>query len=77
MKTLKNLLIIFMGFLISFTLLVAVLSNMFVLPSLILTLNRRVTTKSFKEPLLEIFDEEEDIDLDELEIEEPDTRGSA
>ena len=66
-----------MGFLISFTLLIAVLSNMFVLPSLILTLNRRVTTKSFKEPLLEILDEEEDIDLDELEIEEPDTRGSA
>jgi len=66
-----------MGFLISFTLIVAVLSNLFVLPSLILTLDKRVTTRSFKEPLLEILDEEEDIDLDDLEIEEPDTRGSA
>jgi len=66
-----------MGFLVSFTLVVAVLSNLFVLPSLLLSLHRRITTKTFKEPLLEIFDEEEDIELDELEIEEPDTRGSA
>jgi hypothetical protein len=38
----------------------------------------RITTKSFKEPLLDIFDEEEDIELNELEIEGyKDTRGSA
>lgn len=66
-----------MGFLISFTLITAVLSNLLVLPSLLLSLDRRITTRTFKEPLLEIFDEEEDIDLDSLEIEEPDTRGSA
>jgi predicted RND superfamily exporter protein len=66
-----------MGFLISFTLITAVLSNLLVLPSLLLSLERRITTRTFKEPLLEIFDEEEDIDLDSLEIEEPDTRGSA
>jgi hypothetical protein len=66
-----------MGFLVSFTLVVAVLSNLFVLPSLLLSLHRRITTKAFKEPLLEIFDEEEDIELNELEIEEPDTRGIA
>lgn len=63
-----------LGYLISFTLVIALLSNLFILPSLLLTLDKHITTKAFKEPLLEIFDEEEDIDLDELEI---DTRGSA
>jgi predicted RND superfamily exporter protein len=66
-----------LGYLIAFTLVVALLSNLFLLPSLILTLDKRITTRTFKEPLLEIFDEEEDIELDELEIEQIDTRGSA
>ncbi len=57
-----------MGYLISFTLLIAMLSNLLLLPSLLLTLDRWSTTKSFKEPLLEILDEEYDINLDELEI---------
>lgn len=63
-----------MGFLVSFTLLVAVLSNLLLLPSLLLTLNKRITTKRFSEPLLDILEAEDDIDLSELEI---DTRGSA
>lgn len=66
-----------LGYLIAFTLAIALFSNLFILPSLILTLDKRITTKTFKEPLLEIFDEEEDINLDELEIEQVDTRGSA
>lgn len=66
-----------LGYLIAFTLFVALFSNLFLLPSLILSLDERITTKTFKEPLLEIFDEEEDIELDELEIEQLDTRGSA
>ncbi|MCK4639508.1 MAG: MMPL family transporter, partial [Bacteroidales bacterium] len=66
-----------LGYLVAFTLLIALLSNLFILPSLILTLDKRITTRRFKEPLLEIFDEEEDIDLNELEIEQIDTRGSA
>lgn len=49
-----------MGFLISFTLLIAVLSNLFVLPSLLLSLDKKVTTKDFEEPILEIFDEEDE-----------------
>ncbi len=60
-----------LGYLVSFTLLIAMLSNLFVLPSLLLTLDRWSTTKSFKEPLLEILDEESDIDLDELQLESP------
>lgn len=66
-----------MGYLIAFTLAIALFSNLFILPSLILTLDKYITTKTFKEPLLEIFDEEDDIELDNLEIERIDTRGSA
>ncbi len=66
-----------LGYLIAFTLLVALLSNLFILPSLLLTMDKMITTKKFEEPLLEIFDEEIDIELDELKIEESDTRGSA
>ena len=67
-----------MGYLVSFTLLAAVLSNLFLLPSLLLTLDKRLTTRLFNEPLLDILDEEEDIDLRYLEIESyKDTRGSA
>ena len=66
-----------MGYLIAFTLVVALFSNLFLLPSLILSLDQRITTRRFKDPLLEIFDEEEDIELSDLEIEQIDTRGSA
>ncbi len=53
-----------MGYLISFTLIVAVLSNLLLLPSLLLTLDKMITTKSFTNPLLKIMgkspvDEEE------------------
>jgi predicted RND superfamily exporter protein len=61
-----------LGYLIPFTLLMALLSNLFFLPSLLLSLDKYITTKTFREPLLEIFDEEEDIDLDELQIEKTD-----
>ena len=61
-----------LGKLISFTLLAAMLSNLVLLPSLLLTLDKRLTTKAFQEPYLEIYDEEDDIELDYLEI-EPDT----
>ncbi len=57
-----------MGILVSLTLIVAVTSNLILLPSLLFGLDRLTTTRSFKEPLLHIYDEEEDIDLDELEI---------
>jgi predicted RND superfamily exporter protein len=66
-----------LGYLVSITLFIALLSNLFVLPSMLLTLDWHITTKAFKEPLIEIQDEEEDIELNDLEIKEPDTRGSA
>lgn len=57
-----------MGVLVSLTLLVAVTSNLILLPSLLSGLERLTTTQSFKEPLLHIYDEEEDIELEDLEI---------
>jgi hypothetical protein len=65
-----------LGYLIGFTLVVALLSNLFVLPSLILTLDKWMTTKTFEEPLIEILeeDENEDVELKELEIEEDETK---
>jgi predicted RND superfamily exporter protein len=57
-----------LGVLVSLTLLVAMFSNLVLLPSLLLGFERWVTTKAFSEPFLEIIDEEEDIELDELEV---------
>jgi len=57
-----------MGILVSLTLLVAVTSNLLLLPSLLFGLERLMTTEAFKEPLLHIYDEEEDIELEDLEI---------
>lgn len=58
-----------MGYLISFTLFMALFCNLFILPSLLLSLDNYITTKSFRDPMIEIFDEDVDIELEELEIE--------
>jgi hypothetical protein len=65
-----------LGYLIAFTLLIALLSNLFILPSLLLTMDKMITTKKFEEPMLEIFDEEIDIELNELKIEETEAQGT-
>lgn len=57
-----------MGVLVSLTLLMAVTSNLILLPSLLTSLDRLSTTRSFREPLLSIYDEEEDIELEDLKI---------
>ncbi len=58
-----------LGFLISFTLLVAGLLNMFVLPAMLLTLDKWSTTKAFEEPLMNILDERSDQELEILDNE--------
>lgn len=58
-----------LGILTSITLLVAMFTNLLVLPGLLLTFHRNLITRSFQEPLLVILDEEEDINLDELKVE--------
>ncbi len=55
-----------LGVLVSVTLFVAMLANLVLLPSLLLTLEKYVTTKEFKEPILELDYDDEDIDLKEL-----------
>lgn len=60
-----------LGILTTITLLVAMLTNLLVLPALLLSLNKRIMSKAFQEPMLEIMDEEEDIELMELKLDRP------
>jgi predicted RND superfamily exporter protein len=67
-----------LGYLSAITYFVALFTNLILLPALLLSYERRLTTKSFEEPLLEIYDEEDDINWnllevysDEMEDEEP------
>ena len=57
-----------LGLLVSITLLFAMLSNLLLLPALLLSLEKMINYEAFQEPLLDIFDEEEDIELDELKV---------
>ncbi|MAY84168.1 MAG: transporter [Flavobacteriales bacterium] len=60
-----------LGLLVSVTLLVAMASNLILLPSLILSFDKWLTTKVFKEEaLIEILDEEEDIEIENLTVKE-------
>jgi len=49
-----------MGYLISFTLLVALISNLFLLPSLLLTLDKFMTTRAFKASIIEAAENDDD-----------------
>ena len=55
-----------LGLLISLTLLIAMITNLLILPSLLLTLEKRLTSRAFIEPYFEVFDEESDIDYGQL-----------
>ncbi len=57
-----------LGILLSITLAVAMVCNLVILPTLLMTLNKFVNLRAMKEPYLDIFDEEIDIELSELEI---------
>ena len=48
-----------LGVLISTTLLIAMFFNIMVLPSLLLTLDKRLVSKAFTEPIIEIYEENE------------------
>ncbi len=64
-----------LGKLLSVTLLVAMCSNLILLPAFLVSLERKMTTKAFlEEPLLQFLDEEEDIELDNLQIGGPDKK---
>ncbi len=59
-----------LGLLVSITLLVAMLANLLLLPSLLLSLEKSLTTSAFREPFLKFFSQEIDLELDELKIAE-------
>ena len=60
-----------LGLLVSITLMIALLSNLVVLPALLLTLEKTILEEAVQEPLAEIFDEEEDIEFKELNFKNP------
>lgn len=60
-----------LGMLVSLTILVGMVTNLIILPSLLLSLERKITTKSFKEPFFDVYDEEEDYDNDLIQVESP------
>ncbi len=59
-----------LGLLVSLTLLIAMITNLVVLPTLLMTLERRLTTKSFEEPYFDAYAEESEIDWGSLTIAE-------
>lgn len=59
-----------LGILVSLTLLVAMFANLLILPSLLLWMEKKITNKALAEPLFQLYDEEEDIELEDLEIEQ-------
>lgn len=58
-----------LGLLISLTLLIAMITNLVVLPTLLLSLEHRITTKSFEEPYFDAYAEGTDLDWDNLDME--------
>ncbi len=65
-----------LGILVSITLLIAMLANLVLLPAFLLTLDKAITTKAFKEPFFEILDEEIDIDYNSLVIQGAEKKSS-
>jgi len=57
-----------LGLLVSLTLLSAMLCNLIILPSILLTLNRWMLSKSFNEPYFDAYDQQSDIDWNELQL---------
>lgn len=59
-----------LGLLVSTTLLIAISTNLILVPSLLLSLEKRLSTKAFQEPFFDVYDEEDDVDWDSLEIDD-------
>ena len=57
-----------LGLLVSITLLIALMSNLIVLPAMLLSLEKSLIEEAISDPLLNVFDEEEDIELKQLKF---------
>ena len=58
-----------LGLLVSITILVGTITNLIILPSLLLTLERKINIRSLQEPFFDNYYEETDYDMDKLAIE--------
>lgn len=59
-----------LGILMAITIFVAMITNLVVLPALLLSFQRSITTKSFKEPFFLMMDEEDDLDYEEWNVQQ-------
>lgn len=59
-----------LGLLVSTTLLIAISTNLILVPSVLLSLAKRLSTKAFQEPFFDVYDEEDDVEWDQLEIDD-------
>lgn len=61
-----------LGLLVSTTLLIAISTNLILVPSVLLSLEKRISTRTFQEPFFDVYedDTDEDVDWDSLEIDE-------
>jgi predicted RND superfamily exporter protein len=57
-----------LGMLVSVTLLVAMFTNLMLLPSLLMSFAQYVTTRTFSEPFFDLLDEEHILALDDLQV---------
>lgn len=57
-----------LGFLVSVTIFLGLFTNLLLLPALLLSIDRAFKLKVYREPLIMVVDEEEDINLDSLRI---------
>ncbi len=57
-----------LGYLSAITYFVALFTNLILLPCLLLTLERRLTTKSFEEPYFDAYAEESELDWSDLQL---------
>jgi hypothetical protein len=44
------------------------MSNLLLLPALLLSLEKSITTMAFRDPLMEVYDEEEDVELTRIKV---------
>ena len=51
-------------------------ANLLILPSLLLWMEKKISNKALAEPLFQLYDEEEDIELEQLEIEQAEAENS-
>lgn len=57
-----------MGLLVSMAILVGAITNVLLLPSLLMSLEKVAVTKSFEEPYFEIYADDDDIELSDLQV---------